>query len=346
MRLNEKQLASHLDRTLAPVYLVASEEPLLVQEAAAAIRRRAREEGYEERQVLNVEPGFDWERLHEAGSTMSLFASRRLLELRLPTGKPGEAGSRALVRYCENLPQDTVLLVLCGKLESNTLRSKWVKRVEGAGVLLTAYLPEAREYPRWIARRMQLHGLEPGPGVVEALAYHFEGNLLALNQEIEKLAMVAQGTVNEERVLESLSDSARFTVYVLVDTCLAGKAPEARRILRSLHAEGTAPALASWALAREIRTLTRLAAEAAAGTRPEALFRRYGVWPRRQALVRQALGRLSPGRARRLLQQAAHTDRVVKGRAPGEPWQALERLSLMLSGVAIGPFARERPAPA
>ena len=190
MLINADQLAGHLRRGLAPVYFVHGDEPLLVREAADAIRAAATAAGFSERQVLTVESGFDWNSLSASTQNLSLFAERRLIELRLPTGKPGEAGAQQLVQYAVAPPPDTLLLVIAGKLEKAARESRWAKALDAAGAMVIAWPIETAQLPGWIAQRMLTRGLKPGAGVAELLAYHMEGNLLACDQEIEKLAML------------------------------------------------------------------------------------------------------------------------------------------------------------
>ena len=190
MQVNSDQLVSQLRRGLAPVYFVHGDEPLLVREAADAIRAAATAAGFSERQVLTVESGFDWNSLFASTQNLSLFAERRLIELHLPTGKPGEAGAQQLAQYAAAPPPDTLLLVIAGKLEKATRESRWAKALDAAGAAVIVWPIETAQLPGWIARRMLARGLKPGAGVTELLAYHMEGNLLACDQEIEKLAML------------------------------------------------------------------------------------------------------------------------------------------------------------
>src|SRR3989338_4009300 len=190
MPINADQLAPSLKRGLAPVYFVHGDEPLLVREAADAIRAAATAAGFSERQVLTVESGFDWNSLSASTQNLSLFAERCLIELHLPTGKPGETGAQQLVQYAAAPPPDTLLLVIAGKLEKATRESRWAKALDAAGATVIAWPIETAQLPGWIARRMLARGLKPGAGVTEVLAYHMEGNLLACDQEIEKLAML------------------------------------------------------------------------------------------------------------------------------------------------------------
>jgi DNA polymerase-3 subunit delta len=337
MQLSVDQLVAHVQRTLAPVYLVYGEEPLLIQEAADRIRDAARAQGFAERQVFSVEAGFDWPALTSSTQSLSLFAERRVIELRLPTGKPGETGTKALVALADQTSPDTLLLVLCGKLERAQRETKWFKALDGAGVVVPIYGFERAQLPRWITARFAARGLKAGAGVAELLAHHMEGNLLAAAQEIDKIAMAfgAGATVSVDDIEDSLCDNARFNVFGLADTCLRGEAAAVTRMLAGLRAEGGEPVLILWALAREVRELAQMADEVARGRPLAGVIEARRVWPKRRALVTQALQRL-PARAwPQLLQRAARVDRVIKGRRAGQVWQELECLALALTGTRL-----------
>ncbi len=335
MRLSLDQLQSQLAKQLHPVYVVYGEEVLLAQEACEQIRQAAQQSGYDEREVMSVDRGFDWEQLQQAGESLSLFSQKRLLELRVPGSKPGDKGSKALVRYCEQPPEDTVLLVWTGKLDRAQLNSKWFKTLDKSGASVGVQPVTEHQLPAWIDRRMRAHGLEPGPGVAELIAYRFEGNLLAASQEVEKLALLYSGSVSIDDIQSGLGDDARFNVFGFVDTCLAGDGPAMVRALSGLHAEGIAPSLVLWAITREIRLLEQCATSIAAGGNEGQVFSKFGIWQKKQPLFRAALGRGKANRWRALLQAAARADRVIKGRAAGTEWQALQALGLGLAGVRM-----------
>lgn len=334
MQVRADQLGSHLAGTLEPVYLVHGDDPLLTMEACQAVRDAARAQGYSEREYYTADKGFDWFRLGNASRSLSLFAERRVIEVRLPTGKPGSAGGEVLMQLAANAGTDTIVLVWSARLDKKTQATKWVKALDQAGVSVAVYALSPRELPAWIVRRMKAHDLIPGAGVAEMLAYRYEGNLLALSQEIEKLVMLfGQGEVSLKDIDTSVADSARFDVYRLVDSCLQGDGSAAIRILHALRAEGVAPVLVSWALVREIRSLASMAIELAGGGQETSLFRVHRVWPARHSMVRSALKRHSRARWLALLQGAHRADRVIKGRETGDAWQALSALGLALAGV-------------
>ncbi|WP_457669894.1 DNA polymerase III subunit delta, partial [Thiolapillus sp.] len=251
MRLRLEQLESHLAGELAPVYVVTGDEPLQLGETADAIRAAARQAGYLSREIFEADARFDWNRLAEEASALSLFAEQKIIDLRLPSGKPGTVGGKALVSYCENLPQDTLLLLTLPKLP---LTSKWMKALDKAGVVIQVWPVDERQLSRWVQQRMRMAGLQAEPGVAEMLAEQTEGNLLAARQEIEKLALLfGHEKITQEQAAAALSDSSRFDVYALVDAALAGKAQRCTRIIAGLRAEGVPLPVVLWALAREVR---------------------------------------------------------------------------------------------
>lgn len=337
VRLRFDQLSRHLNRGLAPVYLLAGEEHLQLMEAGDAIRARARQAGYTEREVFHVEPGFDWAGLQAACDSLSLFAERRLIELRMPGGKPGVQGAKALEAYARRPPDDTLLLILCGKLDKGAQASAWFKAVEAAGVVLQVWSPTPEQMPDWIEARMCARGLEPEDEAVRLLAERVEGNLLAAAQEIDKLVLLnGPGPVSAEAVLAAVADSARYTVFDLTDAALAGDSARAVRVLETLRAEGVESLLVLWALTLDVRRLTALAE----GGAPEQVLR--GVPPKHRALVQRAVGRYPPQAWRRLLGQCARADRTIKSTSGGKPWDELLQLTIALSA---GPLFVEAPGP-
>jgi len=337
MQISPDQLSNHLKRGLAPIYFVYGEEILLVEESCRAIREAARAAGYTERQVLTVESGFDWNGLFASLQSMSLFSERRIVELRLPTGKPGEAGAKILTEIAAQPPADVVFMVICGKLEKATREAKWAKALEGAGVAIPVYPLEAAQWPAWIRRRMEAQGMKPGPGVVDLLAHLMEGNLLACAQEIDKLAMLrGGGEIGLDDIEGNLSDNARFNVFALADASLRGETAAVDRILASLRGEGVEPVLILWALAREIRELAQMARLVADGQPAARAMDARRVWTKRKPLVGAALKRLPLEDWQGLLQRAARADRILKGRGAGDIWQELQCLALGMCGLKLG----------
>ena len=340
MKLSPAQLNKHLQGSLAPVYIVSGDDPLLCQEAADAIRAAARQQGFDERQVFSADANFDWGTLLMAGASLSLFAQRRLLELRLPSGKPGDKGAAALIEYCAKPAEDTLLLISLPKLDGSAQKTKWGKAlVEGGNCQFIQIWPvDAHQLPQWINQRLAQAGLSAQRDAVDLIATRVEGNLLAAAQEIEKLKLLAEGnSITVETVQAAVADSARFDVFGLVDAILNGEAGHALRMLEGLRGEGVEPPVILWALARELRLLAGLAQQFSQGVPLDKAFSqaRPPVWDKRRPLVSKALQRLSAQRWAMLLQDAQHIDAQIKGQAVGSPWTSLSRLSLLMAGQRL-----------
>lgn len=336
MRLRPDQLAGHLRKTLASLYLVYGEELLVAQEAADAIRAAARDRGCHEREILMVTTGFDWSALRQLAASPSLFANRRLLEVRLGEIKPGEAGAKALIDYVAHPADDAVLLITAGKLDWQTQKSRWFTALDEAGVIVPVAVVELRQLPGWIEKRFQTRNLQPAPEAVALLCERVEGNLLAAAQEIDKLAlMVSDRHVSVETVLAAVGDSSRFSIYDFVDAALLGQPERTARILYGLHGEGVEPVLVNWALHREIRIVNALAFARSQRQPLDPVFAAYKVWDKRKPPLHQTLQRLTLSHCRRVLGDCARTDRIIKGVEPGSPWDALLANGLRLAGIEL-----------
>lgn len=316
-----KQLAGD---TLKPVYLIAGAEHLLVIEAADALRARARALGFLEREILDVDAQFDWGRLGDAARSMSLFSSTRLIELRLPGGRPGKDGSAAIVEFCKSPPADTLLLVTANDW-SRKHEGAWSSAIERAGTVLTLWPLKRDELPAWIGARAKLRGLTIAADATALLADRVEGNLLAAAQEIDKLAMLHSGAVVDLDALEaSVADDARYDVFRLSDAAIGGDTRRALHIISGLRAEGEEVIpLLGWLLA-ELRKLVRLAG---AGANLNSALKAERIWPApREKLFRHALGEGGLVHWERCLNQVGRIDCIAKGRAEGDVWRELERL--------------------
>ncbi|WP_312478641.1 DNA polymerase III subunit delta [Stutzerimonas nitrititolerans] len=341
MKLSPAQLGKHLQGSLAPVYVVSGDEHLLCQEACDAIRAACRQQAFSERQVLSVESGFDWGQLLEAGANLSLFAEKRLLELRIPSGKPGDKGAAALLHYLARPAEDTVLLISLPKLDGSTQKTKWAKAlIDGKDVQFLQIWPvDAAQLPQWIRQRLSQAGLAADQEAVELIAARVEGNLLAADQEIEKLRLLAEdGRVTADTVQAAVADSARYDVFGLIDATLQGHPEHSLRMLEGLRGEGIEAPVILWALARELRLLANIAQQYAQGVPLERAFSqaRPPVWDKRRPLVSKALQRHDVAGWQRLLMAAQLIDEQIKGQAEGDPWIGLSNLCLQLSGRRIG----------
>ncbi len=331
MRLDSEQLAQRLKGKLEALYTVYGDEPLLALEAADRIRQRAREEGFTEREVLTVESGFDWSQLAMSGSSMSLFGSLRLLELRIPSGKPGNEGADAIKRYASALPPDTLTLVSLPKLDRTALASGWFEALDRAGVAVAANpVPPAR-LPQWLAGRLAQQGQQASAETLQWLTDMVEGNLLAAQQELHKLALLfPPGQLELDAIRSAVLDVARYDVFQLGETLLRADRGRFARMLDGLKGEGTAPPLVLWAITEEIHALWRVAAAMAAGRPQQLAMRESRVWGARAELLPQALRRVSREDLEAALLHAAQVDRTIKGLARGDVWDELLRLGLRI----------------
>ena len=327
MRVKPEQLAAQLAKPLRPLYCVHGDEPLLVLEAADQIRLAARTQGYTEREIHLVEGRFDWSGLVNIGSNLSLFADRRLIDIRIPSGKPGTDGSKALQNYCAALPLDTVTLITLPKLDRSSSSAKWFTALEQAGVSIAIYPVGIEQLPRWIGERLALQNQQADHDTLRFLSQKVEGNLLAAQQEISKLALLLPtGPLNFSRVREAVLDVARYDVFKLTDALLMGDTARSIRILTGLHNEGEAATLILWAISRELRILARLKNKQQGAAVTAQQMRELGVWENRQPLVEKALQSISLAALIAALHQAAAIDRMIKGLDKDDPWLALQRL--------------------
>lgn len=334
MNLSANQLPAALKKTLLPCYLVSGDEHLLVQEARDAIRAAARARGFGAREVHVAGASYDWRELAAAAGNLSLFAEKRLLELELPTGKPGRDGSAALVELSGKLGEDLLLLVSAPRLDRTALGAKWVECLAGRGALVQVRAVGVRELPGWIGSRMRRAGLVPDAEAVTTIADRVEGNLLAADQEIEKLRLLlGEGPVTGAQVEQAVTDSSRYDVFKLADATVAGDAPRALRILAGLREEGVEPPLIVWALARELRLLARLAHALTRGADLGAAMKKERVWQSRENLLRACLRRHGTAELHRLLKIARKIDAAMRGQLDVDPWQLATEL---VYGLATG----------
>ena len=332
MKIQANQLQSHLQKNLAPCYLVTGDEHLLAAEALDALRESARQQGFTSRDLHIATTGFDWSSLRDSTANLSLFAERRIIELRLPTGKPGRVGSQAIVDLIEQMGSDLMLIVVAPKLDRSGQSSKWAKALESAGVNLTIWPIGPRELPGWIGERMRRVGLQPDRDAIAMIADRVEGNLLAAGQEIEKLRLLhGEGKVTADDVSSAVANSSRFDVFKLVDAALGGDSKRALKVLAGLQAEGVEPVIIVWALTRELRTLAKLAELIAGGMDLANSMQKAGVWRNRQALVRACVARHQSQDFHRLLKATCTADQAVKGQQRADPWQVITAIVLELT---------------
>lgn len=340
MNLSANNIQQHLQRGLKPIYVVAGDEPLQKMETLDAIRAQARKQGYNQREVFDVDRQFKWDELLASANSLSLFAELRILELRMPTGAPGKDGGAVLAEYAENLPDDAILIVQSGKIDKRSKNSKWYKALDAQGVMIDVWPVKATEIMGWIRNRLAQRGVQAEPEAVKMIAQRVEGNMLAAAQEIEKLLLlVGQNTqtLTAQQVVDAVANSARFTVFDLIDSALRGEVAVARcmRILSGLKAEGVLPVMLLSPIVTELRSLTDMAEQIANGAHPSQVVNR--VWANRKSLIANALERLTVKDLHHLLAQAGELDQINKGAKRGDAWLALQQLILGLSGVYLMP---------
>ena len=332
MKLQSNQLSSHLLKSLASCYLVTGDEPLLVDEALDSIREGARARGFTSRELHVAIAGFDWNSLTASTGNLSLFAEQRIVELRLPTGKPGKVGSQAIIDLVGQSDSDLLFIVTGPKLDRSSSASKWAKTIDKKGVSLPLWPIDVRELPGWIANRMRAAGLQPDRDAVTLIADRVEGNLLAAQQEIEKLRLIlGAGKVSAEAVDKAVANSSRYDVYKLADAALAGDANRSVKILSGLRAEGVEPVIVMWALTRELRTLATLDDVIRQGGDLGGAMQKTGVWRNRQGLVRSCIGRHKHGDFHKMLKATGRADAAAKGQRAGNPWQMATDIVVGLS---------------
>lgn len=344
MRITTEQLHQHLARGLQPLYTVFGDETLLALEAGDRIRAAARAAGHSEREVLTADSGFRWPDLAFAGDSQSLFSAHRILELRIPNGKPGTEGSAALQAYCERLPPDTVTLVQLPAVDWRAQKSGWFEALERAGVAIEARAVARKALPQWLASRLKAQGQDADAETLEFIAERVEGNLMAAYQEVQKLALLfPAGRIGYEAVRGAVLDVARFDVFSLGEVMIEGEPLRLARTLDGLKAEGAAPPLVLWALAEEIRLIGKMVTGMAAGKSAGTLVRELRVrGTEHQSLVQSACERFTLPQVNQALRHAAAIDRMAKGLSRGDVWNELLQLGLRFARTGRGPA----PAPA
>lgn len=330
MKVFPEKLPARLRQGLDAVYLIAGQEPLLIEEACDAVRRAARDNGIGERIVLEADARFDWNELDRSTETSSLFAEQRLVELRLPTGKPGREGASVL-RERVGRGGDDVLLVKCDNWEFGNEKTAWVKTLAEAGVYLPCWKVKPQRLPEWIGSRLRDRGLQADRATCQFLAERLEGNLLAAAQEIERLALLfGAGNLELEKVREAVSDNARFDSFRLIELVLTGQPGGAVRCIRGLREADTPMPLIVGALARELQTIGGYQ-ELTRSMPPARAFSQLGVWKSRQRPIAEAAGRMQPEAVRGALARLSDLDALSKSSRKGEFWVGLERLCVGLA---------------
>ncbi|MBF0470355.1 MAG: DNA polymerase III subunit delta [Gammaproteobacteria bacterium] len=334
MKLKPQQLSSALKKGLAPLYLVVGDEPLQQDEVSGAIRRAAQEAGFSEREVLTVDSRFQWESLRQVAKSPSLFADKRIIELRMGDTKPGDRGSKALIAYCDDCSEDNLLLIRCGKVEAAQKRGKWYQTLEQTGVVVEVWPITQAELPRWLQQRAAESGYTLNQNGALLLAERVEGNLLAAVQELEKLYLLhpQERTLAEDDVAAAVANHSRYSIYALAEAALAGDPQRVCRIMSRLELEGAAQPLLLWTLSRDFRLLQALTAPNADSNE---IFTRERIFYKMQPLYLGARSRLQRIGWQRLLARCGRIDRIVKGEETGNSWDELLQLALLMTGTRL-----------
>jgi DNA polymerase-3 subunit delta len=336
MRIKPEQLTAALSKALAPVYFISGDEPLQLGEIADAIRKAARKAGYNEREILSAETGFEWQQLAIAGDSLSIFADKKIIDLRLPSGTPGAEGAKALTAFCEQVTNDTLLLITAGKVEKAALKTRWFQALDKVGVIIQVWALEGQDLIHWLQQRMQQRGLQAQTEGIRLLASRIEGNLLAAAQEIEKLyVLYGAGDISTARILDVVADSARYDVFKLTETVLSGRVDRILKVLSGIQAEGIPAPVVLWALTREARILIRIKLALSLGQDNETVFRNNGVWDKRKQLVSSALHRLSDNELHNILVLSARADQQIKGQQGGDAWGTLLAICLRFTSAPV-----------
>ena len=335
MQLKADQLALHLQKQLASLYTVFGSEPLLVAETTDLIRRTARENGFTEHEIYTVDSHFRWTELLSASCSPSLFGDRKIIDIRIPTGKPGKEGGKTIENYCRALPADAITLITLPRMDRQSQSAKWFKAIENAGVMVPIYALEQAQLPIWIRNRLALQQQTVDQDTLLFIAGQVEGNLLAANQEIQKLALLyPSGHLSFEAVKNAILDVARYDVYQLADAMLSANPARFTRILAGLQSEGAAPPLILTVLCEQIRQLTFLRKGLNQGIPAGQLLKTVRIWGERQNTVIMAAKRITEQQLLKSLLHAAKIDRIINGVADGnvkDAWNELRILGVNLT---------------
>lgn len=339
MKINADQFSRHLQGGLAPVYIIYGDDIFLRNEACVLLRKAVQEQGYSEKICLNAESNFDWNTLLYTARARSFFADKKWIELSLPHGKTGQAGSKLLQQYAAHLPAKTILLIICDKLEKAITQSSWFSALDKIGITVPVWPIKLEQFPSWIAARMVQQGLSASQESIQLLAQRAAGNLLAAAQEIEKLQLIYNsGTLSESDIANALGDSARYTLFDLTDALLTQNLSQALTILNHLRDDHSEPVLLLWAITRQLRELIKITHEMAQGKNIAALLQKYNVLPSKRPLLQKALRHPRLKEWSNALKQAARIDRMIKGQETGNCWNELTQLCVSILQAPLFSF--------
>ena len=329
MHIKSDQLSQQLKKNIAPLYTLFGNEPLLLSEAADLIRTIARQQGYIDREIFSVDHRFNWSGLQFASNSLSLFSNRRIMDIRIPSGKLGREGSKAIEAYCQVLPLDTITLITLPKIDKQSQSTKWFKALENTGIVVAITPIERNHLPKWIEQRLAMKHQTTDIRTLQFLANSVEGNLLAAHQEIQKLALLyPNGVLSFDQVKNAVLDVARYDVYQLSEAMVAADTIRYSRILEELKGEGTAPPLILAILAEQIRSLIRIHNGLDAGKSITQLMKEARIWGNRQHIMMKAVKRIHLKSLKLAILHAAKIDRISKGVAKGDIWDEMLQLGL------------------
>ena len=330
MRIKPGQLSAELKKGLKPIYVITGDEPLQLAELADQIRKAAKLAGFDNREVITVDANFEWNQLAFLANSMSIFADKKIIDLRLPSGTPGVDGSKALVAYCDRLQEDNLLLITAGKLASAALKTRWFEALDKQGIVIQIWPLEGQELVSWLQQRLQQRGLSANADGLRLLASRVEGNLLAAAQEIEKLyVLYGAGSLTQQQIVEVVADNSRYDVFKLIDSVLSDREDRIVKILSGLREEGVAAPVVLWALAREARSLIKIKWAIAGGQSRDLAFKNNQIWDKRKQIISNVLNRLSDKDLTSILMLGAKADRQIKGQQSGDAWETLREVCLM-----------------
>ena len=336
MKTSPEQLPAQLKKGIQPVYLVAGDEPLIVEESCDRIRAFVRDQGFQEREVLHVDAQFKWEYLLECANALSLFAEQKLIEIRLGSHKVNKAASEILQEYLKVAPEDNILLIIADKLDGGAKKSAWVKKIEQIGTYVEIWPVDHQQLPGWLRHRANAQGIQLDDQALQLLSERVEGNLLAAKQELDKLPLLhADGPITAEDILSSVSDSSRYDVFGLTDAINAQEAPRCIKIINVLRQEGTEPPVVLWAITKEARTLYSAKSHLQRGLAWETICQKERIWGKRKTTLKRCADRLTLDTLERVLHDSQQVDKAIKGVGSGDPWLMITDLSLALCGHAL-----------
>tara|TARA_B110000503_G_scaffold133620_1_gene211445 strand:- start:1837 stop:2883 length:1047 start_codon:yes stop_codon:yes gene_type:complete len=335
MRLKAEQLSAHLaSKGLSSLYIISGDEPLLVQESADIIRTEAKLHGYNERKLFHVGSKFDWNSVLIEASNISLFSEKKLLEIRIISGKPGDKGSKTLQEHLTKINTDTLTLIITPKLDNSSTKSKWFTAIENQGVSVQIWPISTPQLPQWLNQRLNQSGIRANQEAIGVLADRVEGNLLSAIQEIEKLKLLApKEELTGKAMSDIVVDSSRFNVFVLLDKIMGSEAKKACHILQGLRSEGTDATIILWAITRDLRILIKGSEAVYSGESIDSVLQKLGVWESRKPLIKKAISQIPVERLRQMLKLSGAIDRAIKGMRSGSPWDDLTTLVLVLCGI-------------